>query len=133
MTLLTVALVPAVCEELVCRGLLLATLRRRLPVLLAISLSALIFAAMHLSLLRAAPTLVLGLVLAAVRVRTGSLWPPMVIHLLNNAFALWAMARPDDGWVVWIGVQPDLALGVAVVGLVAGGALLVVPRAHKLR
>ena len=123
-TLLTVALVPAVCEELACRGLLIAGLRRRLPAVLVVGISALVFAALHLSLARALPTLLLGALLATVRLRTGELWSVMILHLGNNALALLAMAMPGAAWVRWIEARPDAALGVALAGVAVGAALL---------
>ena len=123
-TLVTVALVPAVCEELACRGLLVAGLRRRVAPVLVVVISAAVFAALHLSLARALPTLLLGVLLATVRLRTGEVWSVMVLHLGNNALALLAMAMPTAAWVRWIEARPDAALGVALAGVGFGAALL---------
>lgn len=133
-TLLTVGLVPAVCEELACRGLLVAALRRHLPPALVVLGSALVFAALHLSLVRAVPTLLLGALLAMVRLRTGELWSVMVVHLGNNVVALLAMALPGAAWVQWIEGRPDAALLLAIAITGVGAALVHrAPRSQPMR
>ncbi|MEZ4367384.1 MAG: CPBP family intramembrane glutamic endopeptidase [Kofleriaceae bacterium] len=124
-TLLTAALVPAVCEELACRGLLVGALRRGAPPAVTVLVSAGLFAALHLSLMRAAPTFLLGALLASLRLRTGEVWSAMLVHLLNNTVALCALAMPEAAWVRWIGAHPGAALGVAVIGAMTGSALIV--------
>jgi membrane protease YdiL (CAAX protease family) len=124
-TLLAVALVPAVVEELACRGLLLGALRPRLGPAAAVALSALAFSALHLSLVRAAPTLLLGVVLAGVRLRARELWSPIVVHLLNNAIALLVLARPQAAWVRHLDAAPTATLLAALAGSACGAALIV--------
>jgi len=82
------AVLPAVCEELAFRGVLLHGLGRYLrPVPLAL-VTGLIFGLFHVSLFRIFPTAYLGVVLAAVTLLTGSIFPAMLWHALNNAAAL---------------------------------------------
>jgi len=82
------AVLPAVCEELAFRGVLLHGLGRYLrPVPLAL-VTGLIFGLFHVSLFRILPTAYLGVVLAAVTLLTGSIFPAMLWHALNNAAAL---------------------------------------------
>lgn len=86
--LLFLALLPAVCEELAFRGLLVYGLHRRLRPLPLLLLVGLVFGLFHVSLFRIAPTAYLGLLLTAVSLLTGSVYPAMVWHGLNNALAL---------------------------------------------
>lgn len=91
LALLVVGVAPLV-EELVFRGVLLSGLASRMPVWVAVAVSALIFGAAHLPDFGYAwypvPTLVLlGLVLGWLRVHSRSLWPSMVMHASNNFFA----------------------------------------------
>jgi membrane protease YdiL (CAAX protease family) len=46
-----------------------------------------LFTASHGDVGSAAPILVLGLLLALVRWRTGSIWPGMALHMANNLLA----------------------------------------------
>jgi sodium transport system permease protein len=95
--LLLVALTPAVCEELVFRGVLLRSLGRGLPPLRAIGATALVFAAFHLSFetaLRFLPTLWIGVLMSYVAWRSGSLFPSMLMHFVNNATVVLLLWQP---------------------------------------
>jgi membrane protease YdiL (CAAX protease family) len=81
------------CEELFFRGFFFGGMRRRLPFPVAAVISALLFGAVHLgdaNLIAGLQLAFLGLVLATVYERTGSLWSNIAIHAVNNgiAFAL---------------------------------------------
>ncbi|HET7932373.1 MAG TPA: type II CAAX endopeptidase family protein [Rhodanobacteraceae bacterium] len=91
LALATVCIVP-IAEEAIFRGVLLSGLMRRMHVLLAVLLSALIFGAVHLPDFKFAwypiPTLVLlGLLLAWLRVHSRSIWPSITAHATNNLVA----------------------------------------------
>lgn len=111
---LLLAVLPGITEEIAFRGLLLHGLRRRLkPWALCLVVGG-IFGLFHVSLFRILPTAYLGTMLALVTILTGSLFPAMLWHALNNAVALLPVAA---GWV-----SPDLTLPVwawpvAAVGL----------------
>jgi sodium transport system permease protein len=90
------AILPAVCEEIAFRGLLLSGLRRRFgPVTLSIVVGA-IFGLFHLTLFRLAPTAALGIVITAIAIMTGSIFPGMMLHMGNNAWGLWAGLHDFD-------------------------------------
>src|SRR6185295_18795242 len=69
------ALLPAVCEELVFRGVLARSLGRRQALAVAAAISALVFSAYHLSPVQALPTFTLGVVLGAIAIRADSVLP----------------------------------------------------------
>ncbi|WP_437600663.1 ABC transporter permease subunit/CPBP intramembrane protease [Sorangium sp. So ce590] len=85
--LLLVAVTPAVCEELLFRGLVYSGLRRAGPAV-AIGVSALLFGLAHGSVYRLLPTFSLGLVLGYARHRTGSVLPGALLHALSNGLAV---------------------------------------------
>jgi len=89
----------------------------------AVVVSALAFALFHLSAVRFAPTLLLGLVLGTLAVRTGTLWASIVAHLLNNAMALLVSDGTLQPLANLIDGHPAAALGVAAAGSFAGIAL----------
>lgn len=86
MAFLTVAVTPAIGEELLLRGVV----QRRIfqPWFgnphLAIWLSAILFSAMHLEFAGFAPRMVLGVLLGYAYYWTRSLWVPIGLHLLFN-------------------------------------------------
>ncbi len=85
--LLVIAVTPAICEEVVFRGVLLAGTRQRFGPLSLILLNGAIFGAFHLSFetaYRFLPTAWLGVLIASVVWRTGSIWAGSLMHFLNN-------------------------------------------------
>lgn len=88
LALLCAAVVPAVSEELLFRGLLLHMLRRRMGNRAAAVLSAFLFALLHLSLPGMATLMVIGLFLSLLVIRTGNLWSTMLFHGLYNGVVI---------------------------------------------
>ncbi|HEX2436072.1 MAG TPA: CPBP family glutamic-type intramembrane protease [Solirubrobacterales bacterium] len=88
---LIVAVAP-LSEEIFFRGFMYGGLRRRLPVWVAAVISGVVFGLVHYTgpdSIGVVPQLaVLGILLAWLYERTGSLWPPILLHLLNNSLAL---------------------------------------------
>ncbi len=90
---LVVALTPALCEELLFRGLVLSGLRRWGNGV-ALVVSSLLFAIAHASIYRLLPTFFLGLLLGYIVLRTGSIFCSMIIHTLNNGLAVTIARSP---------------------------------------
>lgn len=85
MALLTVAVVPGFCEELMFRGLLQKRLLGQvMPDHLAVWVAAAIFSAIHIEFAGFFPRLLLGAFLGYAYRWTGSLWVPIIIHMLYN-------------------------------------------------
>ena len=78
-------------EEVFFRGFMYGGLRPRMPVWAAAAISGLIFGLLHYTgpdSLAVVPQLaVLGILLAWLYERTGSLWLPIMLHAVNNAIA----------------------------------------------
>ncbi|TMQ18913.1 MAG: CPBP family intramembrane metalloprotease [Deltaproteobacteria bacterium] len=108
------ALLPALCEEIVFRGVLARSLGRRMALALAALVSAAVFSGYHLSLVQALPTLTLGIVLAVIAIRADSVLPAALAHAINNAMAI-AMSRDElPGIAGWLTRHPTAAaLGCA--------------------
>jgi sodium transport system permease protein len=85
---LLIAILPALCEEVLCRGFVLSGLRTEGGTASAVIVSAIFFAALHLDPNRLLQTFLVGLVLAILVVRSGSIWPACLLHFVNNAGAL---------------------------------------------
>jgi sodium transport system permease protein len=86
--LLYIAILPAICEELAFRGMLLSGLKRRFrPAILVIGIG-IIFGFFHMTLYRIAPTAALGMILTAIALMTGSVFPGMLLHAGNNALGV---------------------------------------------
>jgi uncharacterized protein len=89
--ILIVAVAP-LSEEIFFRGFMFGGLRRRFPVWLAAAVAGLIFGLLHYTgpdSIGVVPQLaVFGILLALLYERTGSLWPPIMLHVVNNSLAL---------------------------------------------
>jgi len=75
----------ALGEELLFRGAILGGLRRTFPDRAAIAVSAAMFATIHLSPVAFLHTGALGVLLGWLVVRTGSLWPSILVHAAWNS------------------------------------------------
>ncbi|MDH3270445.1 MAG: CPBP family intramembrane metalloprotease [Gemmatimonadota bacterium] len=94
--LLMLAVTPAICEELVFRGVLLGSTKTLTP-WRAILLNGVVFGAFHLSLstvVRFLPTAVLGCLIAWAVWHVGSIWIGVVMHLVNNASIVFLASTP---------------------------------------
>ncbi|MEL7061877.1 MAG: CPBP family glutamic-type intramembrane protease, partial [Acidobacteriota bacterium] len=88
-----IAVMPAVCEEIAFRGVLMHGLRRKLSPLALCLATAVVFALFHFELFRLLPTMTIGLMLAGVTWLSGSIYPAVVWHGLNNGLAVVAEKR----------------------------------------
>ncbi len=124
---LAVSLGPGISEEVAFRGVVLSGFRSRYSPATAVGVSALLFALMHLDPLHALLAFPAGLWLGFLVVRTGSLYPAVAAHALNNLWstleaAYWQAARPGlDPLEVVLGLYPWpvvlMALGALLVAL----------------
>jgi sodium transport system permease protein len=111
---LFVAVFPGFFEEFAFRGVLLHGLRQRMKPVGAVVLSGLIFGVFHVSLFRLAPTAWLGFVFGASVILTGSIFPAMLWHFLNNAISIVAGSR---GFLSEDMTTPEWAPVAAAAGL----------------
>ena len=84
MSVITFAVLPAVCEELLFRGLIFNGLKNKFNVSLSVIFSALIFALIHFSIFQTVYQFLIGIVLALLVHFTGSILFSMLFHFVNN-------------------------------------------------
>lgn len=82
------AVLPAICEELLFRGIIFDGLTKKFKPLPAILLGGTMFMLMHGSLQQTVYQLILGIVLCAVYYFTKNIFYPMLLHFLNNAIVI---------------------------------------------
>ncbi len=87
LSFIVLALAPAICEEIMFRGILLKAFEKEGKVR-AIVLSSLLFGIFHLDSSRVLPTAILGLVMGWMVWTTGSIWSGVLIHFLNNSIVV---------------------------------------------
>ncbi len=81
------AIMPALMEEFALRGAILQP-ARKYGTAFAIISSSVIFGIMHQNMIQAPFAALVGLGLGFFAVKTGSLWAPILIHCLNNAYSV---------------------------------------------
>ena len=125
------ALTPAICEEAVFRGVLLAGIRGRAFAVRVAVVNGLLFGAFHISFesaFRFLPTAWLGFILAWAVLSTGSIWVGVLMHFVNNgSIVLMASIPTLRAWLEeggeappWILLAPALLAFAVGVWLLSG-------------
>ena len=83
----SLAILPAVCEELLFRGVIINCLKHKGKVF-AVVLSSIMFAVFHFSPVQLIYPICWGLILGIVYLRTQNILFPILMHFINNAFSL---------------------------------------------
>ena len=86
--LFVMALLPAVCEEMMFRGWLQRVLGKSVNYHTAIWVSAFVFSAIHFQFYGFIPRMLIGAALGYLYHYTGSLWVSILAHFVNNAAAV---------------------------------------------
>lgn len=91
-TILYVAILVPIVEELFFRGMMITFLSNATHATIAVLISALVFAMLHIdpsyfSINQVIYIFCLGIVLGTAAMATKSIWPGILVHSLNNAFA----------------------------------------------
>ena len=113
---LFIALTPGICEEVLFRGLAFRPIEKGLGPKKAIIITALLFAIMHLDVVRLLPTFLLGLVFGTIAYASGSIWPVIFLHIANNAIAAFGLSY----WMPPMGVL----ISIGLIGIGLGGYIL---------
>lgn len=116
---LIVAVMPAICEEALHRGLILSSLRPIGSKWTVVLIMGIIFGVFHLDPYRFVPTAFLGMVITYIMVETRNIVLPMLFHFINNglttfvAFANRSQPMPTelDRPMLLMGIATYLLIG----------------------
>lgn len=86
--LFIIGLMPAVCEEILHRGIILYTFKNIKNKWVTILCMGLIFGIFHMDMYRFLPTALIGVVLTYIMITTKNIILPMLFHLINNSFTV---------------------------------------------
>lgn len=86
-SLISLAVLPAICEELLFRGVIVNALKDKGKIF-AIVLSSIMFSIFHLSPSQLIYPVCFGLILATVYLRTNNIIFPILLHFINNALSI---------------------------------------------
>ncbi len=116
----------AILEELFFRGFLFQSLRRSMSGPGVVATTAILFGLLHVfvgGFARMIPSTFLGFVLGFVRLKSDSVWPGVILHLLHNILLVWliqAESFHQDS-------VPPLWIAGSVIGTVLGIGMLWLP------
>lgn len=124
-SILATCILAPLCEELLCRGMMMRGIAHFSGPRKAIFWSAFIFALIHLNPWQAIPAFLIGLFFGWVYYRTGCLWLTIFLHCLNNSLStLLSRLLPDMSFdtalMDLISTENYIAIYVASVALLAG-------------
>ncbi len=122
-----IAILPAIGEEFVFRGMLQQQLfKATLNIHVAIWTSAILFSAFHLQFFGFVPRMLLGALFGYLYYWSGNLWMPMFAHFVNNGFSVMMLYLSQKG-VVNVDVEStDIVApwpAILVFTLISGGLL----------
>lgn len=124
LVLVGMAALPAICEEILMRGLVARALASSVGRIGAVLGSAALFALLHASPARFLPMVCFGAILAHATLVTGSVVPSMVMHAINNVIALLLTTDRWPDLTAAVETNPIVFLGGAVAVCAVGLVLL---------
>ncbi len=92
---IVVGICPAIAEEFAFRGFLFGTLKDKWKPWLAIVVSAVLFGAYHMNLLQFIGGTMMGIGLAYVAYKSGSIWVGALMHFINNGLSVVFQYYPE--------------------------------------
>lgn len=92
---IVVGICPAIAEEFAFRGFLFGTLKDKYKPWVAIVVSAVLFGAYHMNLLQFVGGTMMGIGLAYVAYKSGSIWIGAIMHFINNGLSVIFQYNPE--------------------------------------
>ena len=127
------AIVPAICEEFLFRGLILSAL---LPYgkKTAVLGSAVLFSLMHQNPVQIINTLAFGIIFGLMVIETKSIWGGIILHFINNLVsmvmnAIVYVCEPPMAELLYVRIY----IGIMVIGLIISAVLIVLYFQKRLR
>ncbi len=121
--ILFTALMPALGEELLFRGFLMGSLKEKYRPAAVIGITAVIFAAYHMSVLRFFTVGVIGLAFTLAAYRSRSIYVSMLMHFCNNLTAVLISRFRDEITSATVKYKELLESPVLTAGVIAGAAV----------
>lgn len=94
---ISVALLPAICEEFLHRGILLRGIYK-IGSKKAIVISSLLFGLVHFNVNQFFYAFILGMLMSLITIVAKSIYPAIIIHFVNNFVSIYLAAAETYGW-----------------------------------
>jgi sodium transport system permease protein len=96
-TFLIIAVLPAIFEEAAFRGVFVSLLEKKYSFIGTAVVTGLMFGGMHLNVFTMFETGMLGILFGIITLSSGSIFPAVIMHFLNNAFSVVMMKLISEG------------------------------------
>ncbi len=120
-----IALLPAICEEVSFRGVVLSGMLSRSKPWSAILITAFLFAVFHLSLHRFPGVFLIGLAATYLVWKSGSIFTGMLLHMLCNGYVAFVAKYPGYDWLGIADGRPSVLLFSTGLAVVASSVVLI--------
>lgn len=129
---LIIGLTPAICEEILFRGYIQTRLNRSFGPAIGIFVASFLFAAFHMDTVHSVAVFPLGLFLGVVAWRSGSIFPAMLAHFVNNVISVVGVAMMPAGETDVLAVPSNiLTYVVLITGIIGVAAVVTASIAYK--
>ena len=133
LTVIIMAVMPAIFEELLHRGVILAGFKHLRHTWVIVLCCGVTFGIFHLNLYRFLPTALLGCALAYICLKTDSLIINMIMHFLNNIISVIAIFSLGDTEMPEAEQTANVSIWPAVILFAAVGSVLMIIGIRKMR
>lgn len=130
-SLLVVAFTPAICEELLNRGIMMKAYENR-GTMKAVVISSILFGIFHFNIMNLFGPILLGLLIGYYVVKTNSIFAGMLAHFLNNAYSMVSLYLTRDEYSAEQVIDLSVLIQVTIVGVVCGIIVIVLLKLFKL-
>ena len=116
-SIIAVGIVAPFAEEFLFRGVIYNTLSKKISIKWTIIIQAILFGVFHFNLVQGAYATLLGLVFGYITYKTKSLWPAIIVHMVNNLIATiapYVLSESFGGNTVYIIFSIIGAIGVTI-------------------
>ena len=117
--IISVAIVAPIYEEIIFRGIFLKGMAKKMNPTVALVISALFFALVHLNIPQGINAFLLGLVIGAIYLKTESIYLSIFAHFVNNVLAITVSS-------MYMMIKGKYAMGAHGILFIAGVILLVI-------
>ncbi len=126
MALIVIALIPAVCEELLFRGYLFSSFKGKKGKVAAVIVTSILFSVIHFDMYKMAPLFIMALAFGYITAKTDSVVIPMIFHFINNSMSVISFyaSRGQDTETIIASVPKEMYFWYAVAA--AGSGLVLV-------
>ncbi|MBU3103128.1 CPBP family intramembrane glutamic endopeptidase [Clostridium gasigenes] len=114
LTILVVGIVAPFAEELLFRGIIYKTLSKSMSIPAVIIIQGVLFGVYHMILVQAIYATLLGILFGYVTYKTKSLWPAIIMHMVNNTVSTIASSILGESLETVFSLIIVLSLGFAI-------------------